>query len=311
VGDEWEAWIGRKGQVVVGPYPVSVAAIGYVAEAVEDGLLLERIAAGGLEVAPPTFVNVAARIPNWQPRSIRQPKVLQAALVPLPADAAVNRHVAQRYLRPLLIGDSVTSQSTIVAIEPKTTSLGKGFMVSEEIEHRNQRDEVVATTTNTVFRYDRSTVGAREGGGATPPAPPATPAPAAPGAATATATATATGLAPVVLPITVTMLVKAAGGVRDFIPLHHNAETAKKSGLPTMFASWSTLLAVIGRAVGEWCGLDAEVGGVSLDMRRPVFVDRTLTCEGSIDEAAGRLDYALRTEDGTCTTGVVDIGRQH
>jgi acyl dehydratase len=301
VGDEWEAWVGRKGEVVVGPYPVSIAAIGYVAEAVEDGLLLERIAASGLEVAPPTFVNVAARIPNWQPRSIRQPKVLQAALVPLPADAAVNRHVAQRYLRPLRIGDSVTSQSTIVAIEPKTTSLGTGFMVSEEIEHHDQRGELVATTTNTVFRYDRSTVGARDGGEKQSRA---TPAPAAPAPPT-------TGLAPVVLPITVTMLVKAAGGVRDFIPLHHNAETAKKSGLPTMFASWSTLLAVIGRAVGEWCGLDAEVGGVSLDMRRPVFVDRTLTCEGSLDEVAGRVEYALRTEDGTCTTGVIDLGRQH
>ena len=298
---EWEAWLGRRGEVVPGPYPVSVAAIGYVAEAVEDGLVLERIAGPGIEIAPPTFVNVAARVPNWQPPSIKQRPVLLAASIPLPADAAVNREVAQRFVAPLRIGDTVTSQSTIVAIEPKHTRLGDGFMVTEDIEHRNQRGELVATTTNTAYRYDRNTV-ERQGGDA--PRTPRTPR--APRGEGTRQDGEQVG-GPIVLPITTTMLVKAAGGVRDFIPLHHDDDTARRSGLPSMFASWSTLLAVIGRAIGEWCGLDAPVQGVSMDMRRPVFLGRTLRCEGWARDGS-RVDYALSTEDGTCTTGTFELG---
>jgi acyl dehydratase len=299
VGAEWEAWVGRRGEVVPGPYPVSVAAIGYVAEAVEDALVLERIAGAGFEIAPPTFVNVAARVPNWQPPSIKRRPVLLAASIPLPADAAVNREVAQRFVAPLRIGDTVTSQSSIVAIEPKRTRLGDGFMVTEDIEHRNQRGELVATTTNTAYRYDRSTAGRAEDGA---PGEPRTPR-----AAEDPGRRGEEAGAPIVLPITTTMLVKAAGGVRDFIPLHHDDDTALRSGLPSMFASWSTLLAVIGRAIGEWRGLDAPVRGVSMDMRRPVFRGRTLRCEGwALD--GGRVDYALSTEDGTCTTGTIELG---
>jgi acyl dehydratase len=298
--ETWQEWVGRTGEEVAGPYPVSIAAIGYVAEAVEDARLLERIAAGGLRVAPATFVNVAARVPGWQPPSLKQPPVLLAASVPLPADAAVNRRVAQRYFAPLLVGDTVSSRSTIVAIEPKRTRLGDGFMVTEEIEHRNGRGELVATTGNTAYRYDRHTVGA-----AADEPRPARPSP------PRAAPAGVEGLPPVVLPVTTTMLVKAAGGVRDFIPLHHDVETARRSGLPTMFASWSTLLAFVGRASGEWFGVDAVVRGAALDMRTPVFVGRTLTCEairlGPSGDGGTEVDFALRTEDGTCTTGTIDV----
>ena len=302
MAEAWESWVGRTGDVVAGPYPVSVAAIGYVAEAVEDALLLERIAARGLEVAPAMFVNVAARVPNWQPPSIKQPPMLLAASVPLPANAAVNRRVAQRYHAPLRIGDTVTSQSTIVAIEPKRTRLGDGFMVTEDIEHRNQRGELVATTTNTAYRYDRSTVGTADRG----------PRPARAAKDQHAAPADAVELPAVALPITTTMLVRAAGGVRDFIPLHHDVDTAQRSGLPTMFASWSTLLAFLGRVVGEWFGVDATMRAVTLDMGTPVFVGRILTCTGTRPRSAGDdaplpVDYALRTEDGTCTTGTIEI----
>jgi acyl dehydratase len=300
--EQWQEWVGRQGEVVLGPYPVSVAAIGYVAEAVEDALLLERIASTGLEVAPSTFVNVAARVPNWQPPSIKQAPMLLAASVPLPTDAAVNRRVAQRYLLPLRIGDTVSSQSTIVAIEPKRTRLGDGFLVTEEIEHRNQHGELIATTDNTAYRYDRSTGGGGRSGprpDGPPPEPPAAP-------------ATFEGLAPVTLPVTATMLVRAAGGVRDFIPLHHDIEVARRSGLPTAFASWATLLAFVGRAVGEWFGIDSPARGVALDMRRPVFLGRTVTCEArrtvATDGGGALVDFALRTEDGTCTVGSVEVG---
>lgn len=301
--DDWRSWIGKTGPVVPGPYPVSVAAIGYVAEAVEDTLLLERIARQGIEVAPPTFVNVAARVPTWQPESIKQPRVLLAASVPLPADAAVNRRVAQRYFHPLHIGDTVTSQSTLVSIEPKQTRLGDGFMVTEEIAQRNQDGVLVATMTNTAYRYDRRTVGKRDDAAAAPRS----------AARREERGPAGEALAPVVLPITTTMLAKAAGGVRDFIPLHHDVDSARRAGLPTTFAAWATLLAVLGRAVGEWFGLDADLRSVSLDMRTSVFLGRTLTCSGTVapdpDEAgARRVDYALTTEDGTCVTGLIEVG---
>jgi acyl dehydratase len=299
----WEEWVGRQGEVIAGPYPVSVAGIGYVAEAVEDALLLERIASTGLDVAPNTFVNVAARVPNWQPPSIKQAPMLLAASVPLPTDAAVNRRVAQRYLLPLRIGDTVSSRSTIVAIEPKRTRLGDGYLVTEEIEHRNQLGELIAITGNTAYRYDRST----GGGGRSDPRPdgPRTEPPSAP--------ATLEDLAPVSLSVTTTMLVRAAGGVRDFIPLHHDIEVAQRSGLPTSFASWATLLAFVGRAAGEWFGIESSVRHVALDMRRPVFLGRTLTCEAQRTVAADRggalVDFVLQTEDGTCTVGTIEVER--
>ena len=71
------------------------------------------------------------------------------------------------------------------------------------------------------------------------------------------------------------------------------------------------MLAFVGRAVGEWFGIESSVRGVALDMRRPVFLGRTLTCEArrtvATDGGGAVVDFALRTEDGTCTVGAIEV----
>lgn len=302
MSEDWTRWIGHKGDVVEGPYPVSLAAIGYLAESLEDERLADAVAAGADMAAPRSFMTIASRVPNWIRKGYRGPRTfMQAVLLPLPADAAVNMAVEQVYEAPLRVGDKLVSQSTITSIVPKRTRLGEGFIVTEDIEHRNQRGEVVGRTVNSLLRYRKEPAPA-------PTAPPAA------GASKAAAPAgpPASDFPAIALPITMTRLATAAAAVRDFSPLHHDIEYARNAGHPTAFLSYSYQLAVACRALGEWFDGDARVTHLKVSMKAPMYLGKTLTCTGRRSREAAAADaetieLALSTEDGLSTVATARV----
>jgi acyl dehydratase len=292
--DSFAHLIGQKGELVEGPYPVSASAIGYLAESLEDERLADLVAAGEDIVAPRSFMTIASRVPNWLRKSHRGPRTfMQAVLLPLPADAAVNMAVEQVYGAPLMVGDRVTSQSTITAIVPKRTRVGEGFIVTEDIEHRNQRGELVGRTVNSLLRYQKAPKqdAADKPAEATKPAPPAS---------------QHSDFPTLVLPITMTRLATGAAAVRDFSPLHHDIEFARNAGHPTAFLSYSYQLAVLCRALGEWFDGDECVRELKVSMKAPVYLGKTLSCGGrrTGDET---IELLLATEDGPCTMATARV----
>ncbi|HSV83249.1 MAG TPA: MaoC family dehydratase N-terminal domain-containing protein [Ramlibacter sp.] len=294
---EWQGWVGREGEIVPGPYPVSAAAIGYLAEALDDERLARHVATAPTVTAPRSFVTISSRVPNWRPAGAPGPGTfMQAMLVPLPATSAVNLSVDQRYFAPLREGDRVSSRSTIRSIQPKTTRLGDGFIIVEEIEHRT-RDALIATTLNTVLRFSPKSQAPAE---RKAPAEVASPEP-------------ESDFPPVRVPITMTRLTCGAAAVRDFSPLHHDVDLARAVGHPTAFLSYSHQLAIAVSAIGRWFEGDAALRRLRLDLKLPVYLGKTLTCTAVEQPSAPgserqrTLAIRLSTEDGTCTTGVAEL----
>jgi acyl dehydratase len=297
----WQSWLGSQGAAVPGPYPVSQAAIGYLAEALEDERLAARLHAGEAVQAPPSFVTIASRVPNWRPADAHGANhFMRAMLVPLPVDSSVNTAIEQHYFQPLFCGDIVATSSTITAITPKRTRLGEGFFVTEEIEHRTQLGTVVAKTTNTMFRFRR---GPQSSDGprvvSVRPAESALQVPDG-----------HVGLLSVPMPITMTRLVVGAGAVRDFSPLHHDVDAARAAGHATAFLSYSFQLALAVKALTGWVGDDSRITRLKLNLQTPVYLGRTVICRGTAPldrRQACSLPFVLATEDGVCTMGVADI----
>jgi len=293
VAEPWREWLGRTGPTVVGPYPVSLAGIGYLAEAVEDERLATYVAAGG-DRAPRSFVTIASRVPNWRPDSETGPDTFMLAMaVPVDCNSAVNTALEQTYLAPLMVGDRVVSQSTILAIEPRKTRLGAGFQITERIEHRTDRG-VVACTENSMFRFQAPEHQPENSDGrraAMPPLDGATP---------------KSDFEPVLMPVTMTLLAAAAGAVRDYSRLHHDVDFARSVGHPTAFLSYSFQMAVVMRALGEWLEGDDRVHRLSLSMKAPIYLGQTVACTAVRGES-GMLDITLSAGGRACTVGSANI----
>lgn len=66
-------------------------------------------------------------------------------------------------------------------------------------------------------------------------------------------------LAPLAFPLTVYRLVMAAGANRDFNPIHHNAELARATGAPDIYANTLLLQGMWERTVRQYIGLAGVV----------------------------------------------------
>ena len=102
---------------------------------------------------------------------------------------------------------------------------------------------------------------------------------------------------PVAFPLTVYRLVMAAGANRDFNAIHHNAEFARATGAPDMYAN--TLL-----LQGMWeCAVRRFIGLAGVIVRQSGFQMRVFNCPGDTVTVRGRVETTWR--DGE--TGFVEI----
>ncbi len=105
---------------------------------------------------------------------------------------------------------------------------------------------------------------------------------------------------PVQFPLTVYRLVMAAGANRDFNAIHHNAEVARASGAPDIYANTLLLQGMWERAVRQYIGLAGAI------VRQSGFQMRIFNCPGDTVTVRGRVERVWR-DDASSASGFVEI----
>jgi len=110
-------------------------------------------------------------------------------------------------------------------------------------------------------------------------------------------------------PITTRQLVMYAGASGDFNPIHYDQEYAKSAGLGGVIAHGMLTMAIAGRCVSDWAGVDRHVQGVSGRFLHPVKpgdqVEITLTVEDVSDCVA--LSLVGMVQDKRVFTGSAQV----
>ena len=87
---------------------------------------------------------------------------------------------------------------------------------------------------------------------------------------------------PLEIPVTATVIVAGAIASRDFMPVHHDPEFAKKQGSPNMFMNILTTNGLCVRFLTDWAGPEAMVTELAIRLGVPAFPDDPLKFTGTV-----------------------------
>src|SRR3954454_15558799 len=97
-------------------------------------------------------------------------------------------------------------------------------------------------------------------------------------------------LTPLEIPVTATVIVAGAIASRDFMPVHHDPECAKKQGSPNMFMNILTTNGLCVRFLTDWARPEAMVKRLAIRLGVPSFPDDPLHFSGSVTGIAEGTD---------------------
>ena len=89
-------------------------------------------------------------------------------------------------------------------------------------------------------------------------------------------------VAPLEIPVTATVIVAGAIASRDFMPVHHDPEFAKKQGSPNMFMNILTTNGLCVRFLTDWAGPEAMVKRLAIRLGVPAFPNDPLRFTGTV-----------------------------
>jgi acyl dehydratase len=93
---------------------------------------------------------------------------------------------------------------------------------------------------------------------------------------------------PLEIPVTATVIVAGAIASRDFMPVHHDPEFAKKQGSPNIFMNILTTNGLCVRFLTDWAGPGAMVTKLAIRLGVPAFPNDPLKFTGRVtDKSAG------------------------
>lgn len=102
------------------------------------------------------------------------------------------------------------------------------------------------------------------------------------------------------IPVTSSLVVGGAIASRDFTPVHHDVNAAKKGGLPNVFMNILTSNGLMGRFVTDWSGPESTLKRVEIKLGAPNLPGMTMTVNGEVkakDDAAGTVDVEVVGEN--------------
>ncbi len=290
-----EPWIGRPMSSAgpsIAPDPVNLPMIRHWVDALDDHnpIYLDEAAArasrfGGL-VAPPAMLQTwtmgRPRLEGIAERGGSSSEMDPASPFVALAKAGLSGTLATnseleflRYLRP---GDQLSSSSALEAIsERKTTGLGSGYFVTWMTSYFAGRDELVGRQRFRIFKFAPGSA-TSNAAGSPPPTPPSSAASASPTRAEPQGEA----LPPFALPVTTTRIVAGAIASRDFMPVHHDRDYARKQGAPDVFMNILTTNGYVARYVTDWAGRDARLSNIKIRLGGPATPGTTLRFSGQV-----------------------------
>lgn len=102
-------------------------------------------------------------------------------------------------------------------------------------------------------------------------------------------------LAPLVLPLTRSLIVATALASRDYQDVHHDPTLAQQKGSQDIFMNILTTNGLIGRYITDWAGPDSIIKNVSIRLGVPNYAGDTMTITGTVTSK----------QDGQIVVGVV------
>jgi acyl dehydratase len=91
-------------------------------------------------------------------------------------------------------------------------------------------------------------------------------------------------LAPLVVPITRTLIVAGAMASRDYQDVHHDSELAQRRGSADIFMNILTTNGLVGRYVTDWSGPRSRLSQVNIRLGAPNYPGSVMTLTGSVME---------------------------
>lgn len=89
-------------------------------------------------------------------------------------------------------------------------------------------------------------------------------------------------LSPLEITVDTTKIVAGAIASRDFMPVHHDRDYAKKQGSPDLFMNILTTNGYCVRFLTDWAGPEAMVKNLAIRLGVPCFPGSTLSFTGSV-----------------------------
>jgi acyl dehydratase len=126
-------------------------------------------------------------------------------------------------------------------------------------------------------------------------------------------------VAPLKIPVTATVIVAGAIASRDFMPVHHDPEFAKKQGSPNMFMNILTTNGLCVRFLTDWAGPEAMVKKLAIRLGVPAFPNDPLHFTGNVtgksegDDGEGLIEVVFKGSNslgdhvsGTATVSLLE-----
>ena len=89
-------------------------------------------------------------------------------------------------------------------------------------------------------------------------------------------------LAPLVLPLSRSLIVATALASRDYQDVHHDPTLAQQKGSQDIFMNILTTNGLIGRYITDWAGPDSIIKNVSIRLGVPNYAGDTMTITGTV-----------------------------
>ena len=103
------------------------------------------------------------------------------------------------------------------------------------------------------------------------------------------------------IPLTATMIVAGAMATGDFQPVHHDADAARKAGLPGIIVNILTTNGLVQSYVKKWSGPGVMVRRIALRLGAPAVPGDTLVLSGAASWTSDKT--AIVTVTGTTARG--------
>ena len=234
-----------------------------------------------------------------------------------PGNVAVSYDIT--FLRYLTEGERPLHFTTVVNISSlKTTALGKGYFVTEQVDYTTEEDKPYATALITYFQYQPKISDDDSESKAQKPATQASPAVSnwQPDFSDLDAATLSVGqaLPELAIPITHRLIVGGAIATQDFIPVHHNTHAAQAAAMPDIFMNILTTSGLCARYLSDWAGPASRLKKLKFNLMAPNLPGDTMLMQGgisAIDQQAEKplvtVDFAGKNGLGVHVTGAATI----